>query len=374
MSAPEPRPGIMDIAPYVGGESKIEGAQKVIKLSSNEGAFGPSPLAVEAYRAAAETLHRYPDGGAVALRDAIGDRHELDPARIVCGAGSDELLSLLCLAYAGPGSEVLHSAHGFLMYAISAKTAGATVVAAPEADLTADVDGLLARVSERTRLLFLANPNNPTGTYLPAAEVARLRAGLPDHVLLVIDAAYAEYVEARDYDAGIELVDAHDNVVMTRTFSKIHALGGARLGWAYCPPNVADVLNRVRGPFNVGAPALAAGVAAINDIGFTARCRAHNTRLRTWTREKLLGLGLTVPASEGNFLLVCFDGLGDGIDAEAADAFLKRDGIIVRRMASYGLPNCLRITIGLNEEMQEVVDALARFMGRNSDDLLKEGA
>ncbi len=361
---PTPRPGIMDIAPYVGGESDIKGVERIIKLSSNEGAFGPSPKAVAAYRELADNMHRYPDGGATALRDAIGGRFGLDPARIVCGAGSDELISLLCKAYAGPGDEVLYSRHGFLMYPITAKSVGATPVTAPETDRTADVDALLDAVTAKTRILFLANPNNPTGTYLPAAEVARLRAGLRDDILLVIDAAYAEFVDVADYEPGVELVDAGSNTVMTRTFSKIYGLGGLRLGWAYCPANVADVLNRLRGPFNVAAPSLAAGLAAIGDEAFEDISRQHNIRWRDWTRDRLQELGLDVTPSIGNFLLVCF---GDDAsrNADAADTFLKSKGIIVRKMGGYGFPNCLRISIGLEDEMRAVVAALAQFLGRN---------
>ena len=361
MSGPKPRPGIMDIAPYVGGESAIAGKKKVMKLSSNEGAFGPSPKAVVAYRKAVEDLHRYPDGNATALRKAIGQYHGLDPARIVCGAGSDELLILMCKAYAGPGDEVLYTEHGFLIYPIAAKAAGATPVKVAEKNLTADVDALLARVSDRTRLLFLANPNNPTGTYLPVDEMARLRKGLPENVILVIDAAYAEFVARNDYSPGVELVDGGDNAVMTRTFSKIYGLGGLRLGWAYCPPQIAHVLNLVRGPFNVSTAAMAAGLAALGDVAFTDKARAHNAQWRDWTREKLLGLGLDVPQSACNFVLVRFPGAA-GRDAKAADAFLKERGIIVRRVAAYGLPDCLRVTIGLEDEMRALVEALTEFM------------
>ncbi len=362
---PEPRPGIMDIAAYVGGESSIPGVERIIKLSSNEGPFGPSPLASKAHEAEAANLHRYPDGGAVKLRAAIGERYGLDPEKIVCGAGSDELISLLCKAYAGPGDEVLYSEHGFLMYPISAKTVGATPVTAPEVDKTANVDNLLAAVTDKTRILFLANPNNPTGTYLPASEVKRLRDNLRDDILLVIDAAYAEYVTVDDYTPGIELVDAGDNTVMTRTFSKIYALGGVRLGWCYAPANVIDVLNRIRGPFNVGAAAMAAGIAAIRDKDFEDMSRAHNETWREWTADELKKLGLDVTPSVGNFLLVCFNGDPDR-DAAAADAFLKTKGIVVRRMGGYGFPNCLRITVGLEDEMRAVVDALAQFMGKNA--------
>jgi len=364
MTSPTPRPGIMGINPYVGGDSCLKGFDRVLKLSSNEGAFGPSPLAASAYRDISNTLHLYPDGGMEELRQAIGKVHGLDAQRIVCGAGSDELISLLCLAYAGDGDEVLYSQYGFLMYAISAKAVGATPVTAPETDLTADVDALLAAVTDKTRIVFLANPNNPTGTYLPASDVSRLRQQLPEHILLVIDAAYAEYVTREDYSEGNALVDLGDNVIVTRTFSKIHGLGGVRLGWAYGPENVIDVLNRVRGPFNVGAAALAAGAAAIQDLDFTKKVRAHNLKWLTWTREQLLELGLTVTDSVGNFLLVCFEDHPERT-SDGANEALKAHGIIVRGMAGYGLPNCLRITIGLEQDMRDVVDVLRKYMGKN---------
>lgn len=365
MTMPTAKPGVMSIKPYVGGESDLEGRDDILKLSSNEGAFGPSPKAQAAYQENAAQLHRYPDGSAAELREAIGEIHGLNPAQIVCGSGSDELISLLCNSYAGEGDEILYSQYGFLMYPISAKAAGATPVSAPETDLTADVDALLDAVTERTRLLFLANPNNPTGTYLPTNEVARLRQNLREDILLVIDAAYAEYVTKEDYDAGIELVDAGNNVIMTRTFSKIHGLGGVRLGWAYGPENVIDVLNRARGPFNVNAAALDAGVAAIRDQEFTHHCRDENLKTMAWTYDQLCALGLNVTNGVGNFLLVCFAQEGDRSAAQA-DAFLKESGIIVRSVASYGLPDCLRITMGTEKEMRRVVAALSQFMGKNS--------
>jgi len=361
---PAPRPGVMEIEAYAGGASSVAGQDRVIKLSSNEGAFGPSAKAVAAARAAAETMHRYPDGSASAVREAIAKAHTLDASRIICGAGSDELISLLCYTYAGAGDEVIYTEHGFLMYPIAAKAAGATPVAVPEADLTADVDAILGAVTKKTRIVFLANPNNPTGTYLGRSEMARLRDGLRADILLVIDAAYAEFVDADDYDAGVELVDAgigkNENVVMTRTFSKIYALGGLRLGWAYAPPAIADVLNRVRGPFNVSSLAQAAGVAAMEDAAFVAKCRAHTIDWRARLTQRLRGMGLAVPASQGNFLLARFPGGRD--QAAAADAFLKENGIIVRAMDGYGLPDCLRISIGTDEEMDALGDTLARFM------------
>ena len=361
MTAPNPQPGIMDIAAYVGGESKIDGVSRIIKLSSNEGAFGPSPKAVEAARGAAADMHRYPDGGATALRHALADHHGLDAERIVCGAGSDEVLSLLCSAYAGQGDEVLHSEHGFLMYAISAKAAGATPVAAPERNLTVDVDAMLAKVSDRTRIVFVANPNNPTGTCIPSADIERLWQGLPDHVLLVIDATYAEFVTDPEYSAGNDLVDRAENVVMTRTFSKLYSLGGARLGWGYCPANVADVLNRIRGPFNVNASALAMGLAAINDQEFANMVRSETSRIRDDVTAELHKLQITTTKSAGNFILMN-PGSGAGRDAEACDAFLKKHGVIVRRVGGYGLPDYLRVTVGTEEEMSVFLELVKKFM------------
>lgn len=360
MTTPEPRPGVMDVAPYVGGSHEVAGVDRVIVLSANENPLGPSDLTKDAYRAAAESLHRYPDGGAEDLRRAIGQRFGLEPERIVCGAGSDELISLLVRAYAGPGDEVLQSQYGFLMYAISAKTAGATPVLAPETNLTADVDALLAHVTERTRVLFLANPNNPTGSYLPSSEMRRLREGLRDDVILAIDAAYAEYVDRADYEAGAELATDYDNVVMLRTFSKIFGLAALRLGWAYGPPAIVDVLNRMRGPFNTTAPAQAAGIAAVGDDDHVQASRAHNSRWVAWLTQQIGGLGLEVPPSAGNFVLVRFS---DKAKADAAFRFLWSRGIIARPMGAYGLPESIRITVGLEDENRALIEALAQHLG-----------
>jgi len=361
---PVARPGVLDIAPYIGGESKVPGVNRVIRLASNEGALGPSPRALEAYKALAGEIHRYPDGGSAALRAALASRFGLEAERIVCSGGSDELITLLVRAYAGPGDEVLYSQHGFLMYPIAAKGVGATPVMAPEKNLTTDVDALLAAVTERTRLVFVANPNNPTGTYIPAAEMARLQAGLPAHVVLVIDAAYAEYVGQHDYEPGIELVRRTTNTVMTRTFSKIYALGGMRVGWAYCPDNIADVLNRLRNPFNVNAAGQAAAVAALEDADFAQRSRAHNDKWLPWTSEALTRLGLKLTPSVGNFVLAQFAD-DAGRNADAAWDYMKSRGILTRKMGAYGLPNALRITIGTGEEMKAVVEALSQFLSKS---------
>ena len=362
-AGPRARPGIMDIQPYKGGESSVAGVTRVIKLASNESALGPSPKAMAALRDTAAAMHRYPDGHCTELRQALAARHGLDAGRIVCGAGSDELIALLCKAYAGPGDEVLYTQHGFLMYPISARAAGATPVWAEETDLTANVDALLAKVTAKTRIVFIANPNNPTGTYLPADEVARLHAGLRKDILLVIDAAYAEYIGRNDYSAGAELVAAHANVVMTRTFSKIYAMGGLRLGWCYAPAGVADVLNRVRGPFNVSAAAQVAGVAALEDVASLDAAKAHNDKWLSWITAELRDMGLTVGDSAGNFVLIRFPRTSDR-DASAADAFLKARGIILRAMGGYGLADSLRMTIGTEEEMRLVAATLKEFMAR----------
>ena len=356
-----PRPGILDITPYVGGEAKVAGVERPIRLASNESALGPSPKAIAAYRALAGEIHRYPDGNAQELREALGQRHGVDPARIVCGAGSDELITLLLRCYAGPGDEVLYSRHGFLMYPINAMAVGATPVAAPEREQTTDVDAVLARVTERTRIVFIANPNNPTGTYLAAQEIARLQAGLPASVLLAIDAAYAEFVNRNDYEPGIALVNRAENVVMLRTFSKIYALGGLRLGWAYCPPAIADVLNRVRSPFNVSAAAQAAGVAAVEDVEAFDRARAHNERWLSWFSERLAALGLALTPSVANFILARFPD-DAAKNADAAFDFLQSRGILTRKMGAYGLPQHLRITIGTGPEMETVAATIAEFM------------
>jgi len=362
-SAPVPRPGILDIAPYIGGESKAAGVARPIRLASNESALGPSPNAVAAYRALAGDIFRYPNGSAAELRAALGRHNGVDPAQVVCGSGSDELIGMLIRAYAGPGDEVLYSRHGFLMYPIGAMSVGAKPVAAPERDLTADVDALLVHVTDRTRIVFIANPNNPTGTYLSADELARLHAGLPKHVVLAIDAAYAEFVHRNDYEPGIGLVNRAENVVMLRTFSKIYALAGLRLGWAYCPPAIADVLNRIRGPFNVTAPALAAGVAAVEDVAALAQARAHNEKWLPWFSDKLAALGLELTPSVGNFVLPRFPD-EPGRSADAAFDFLQARGILTRKMGGYGLPKHLRITIGTGEEMETVAAVIAEFMAQ----------
>jgi len=359
---PLPRPGVLNISPYIGGESVLPGVNRTLKLSSNEGAFGVPPGAQEAIRQAVSEVYRYPEGGSEALRAAIGKRWGLDPARIVCGAGSDELITHLCLAYGGAGRDILMSAHGFAVYQISGTYAGSRVIKVPERNLTADLDAMLAAVSPSTRVVFLANPNNPTGSMVPAGDVARFRAALPPDVLLVLDSAYAEYVTRADYDAGVKLVDATNNTIMLRTFSKIFGLGGMRVGWGYGPPAVIDVLNRVRGPFNISVAGGAAALAALAEPNWVETGQAHNVVQRARLTEGLRAAGLTVWPSEGNFVLADF---GTVPAANAADEFLRRHGIIVRKVGGYGLPHCLRITVGTEEEVGMVIDGLTQFMRSN---------
>ncbi len=358
---PTPKPGILDIEIYVPGEHSLPGGAKPIKLSSNETPLGPSPKAKTAYTAAAGELELYPDGGATPLRRAIASVYGLNADRIVCGAGSDDLLTLLARAYLGPGDEGIYTTHGFLVYPIAIQACGAKCVVAPEKNFTADVDAILACVSPRTKMVFLANPNNPTGTYVPFQEVRRLRERLPSDVVLVLDAAYGEYVRRNDYEMGLELVATTENTVMTRTFSKIHGLASLRLGWSYAPAAITDVLNRIRGPFNVSGPAIAAGVAAIEDREHVERSIAHNERWLEWTTGELGKLGLEVTPSVGNFVLIHFPKGDARKGAIAADAFLKSRGVIVRRVAGYGLPDALRMTIGTESDNRTVVAALADF-------------
>ena len=353
-----PQPGILDIALYEGGKANVAGVANAVKLSSNENPFGPSDKAKDAFQRSMHTLHRYPTTDHASLRHAIGEVHDLDPARIICGAGSDEIITFLCQAYAGPKDEVVFTEHGFLMYRISTMAVGATPVEVPERERTADVDAILAACNRRTKLVFIANPNNPTGTMISPADMARLAAGIPSQAILVIDGAYAEYVDG--YDGGAALIDSRENVVMTRTFSKIYGLGGLRIGWGYGPAEIIDVLNRIRGPFNLSTAQLDAAEAAVRDRDHVNRCRSENTRLRHWLAEALAALGVPSDTSLANFVLARF---ADVEEAEDCDAFLQKQGLIVRRVSGYKLPHCLRITIGDESSCRRVAHAMAQFKG-----------
>ncbi|MEM7569068.1 MAG: histidinol-phosphate transaminase [Pseudomonadota bacterium] len=357
--APRANRWLDDLVAYKPGKHGGPGQANVVRLSSNEAALGPSPKAIDAARAAVGDMHRYADGPATALRAAIAAKHGLEAGRIICGTGSDEILQLCPVAYCVPGDEVLHSQYGFMVYAISARRVGAVPIAIPEKDYTADVDGILAAVTAKTRIVYLANPNNPTGTRLPQSEVERLHAGLPSSVLLVLDGAYAEYIDDPDYDPGIALAQAHDNVLMTRTFSKLYGLAGERIGWGYGAPAIIDALNKIRGPFNVTTAGMAAAMASLDDDAWMAHARAENTRLRDWLFAALGDMGLAPIPSHANFILTRF---ASAEQAAAANQALIDQGIYVRHLPGMGLGDCLRIGIGTEAEVKAVAAALGSFL------------
>src|SRR6266550_3262486 len=364
MSRPMPNPGILEIAPYTPGKSPVpEPGRKVFKLSANETPFGPSPKAMAVYKEAAAHLEDYPEGTSRVLREAIGRAFGLDPDRIICGAGSDEILNLLAHTYLGRGDEAISTTHGFLVYPIATMANGAKNVVAAESDFTADVDAILKLVTERTKLVWLANPNNPTGTYLPFDEIKRLRAGLPPHVLLVLDAAYSDYVSRNDYEMGIELVATTENTVLTHTFSKIHGLAALRIGWMFGSAHIIDAVNRIRGPFNVSAPAMLAAVAAIQDTAHIEMSKTHTETWRNWLTEEIQKLGLKVTPSVANFVLIHFP-TEKGRTAVEADAFLTKRGLVLRALSNYKLPHALRLTIGTEEANRLVVEGLREFVAR----------
>ena len=356
---PAPQPGIEKIAPYVPGRSRLDTGGDAIKLSSNESPLGMSPRAATALESLGQQVAAYPDGASTGLRDAIGAAHNIDPGKIVAGSGSDELLHLLAQAYLGEGDEAVISEYGFLVYPIATNGAGATPVTAPDRDFTVDVDAMLAAVTPRTKIVWIANPNNPTGTYIPGTELRRLADGLRSDILLVIDSAYAEYVTASDFESGAALVPDYENVVMVRTFSKI-GLAGLRIGWLYAPDHVCETINRLRGPFNVNVAAQIAATAAVKDGAFIEKLSAHNAQWRDWLTAELSSNHIRVLPSQANFVLALFEQDGP-VTADAANASLLQNGIIVRQMASYGIPHGLRISIGTAVQMKAVAKVLANM-------------
>jgi len=362
MNKPQPRTGLLDIAPYVPGKGKADGG-RVYKLSSNESALGPAPSGIKALEGMAIEAHRYPDGAAFDLREALSKLHNLPAEQLIVGNGSDEMLTLAVRCFTEPGDHVLMTKHGFSYYPIVTRAEGCEPIMAEEADLTADVDALIAAVTPRTKVLFLANPNNPTGTRLPHDKVLRLRQELPSHILLVLDAAYAEYIEHDEYDPGVGLVETavqsgRDNVMMTRTFSKIYGLGGLRVGWAYAPPSIIDVMNRVRGPFNVSASGLMAAEAALADQDFVVKNRRHNDEEMARMVQALRGAGLYVRTTEANFLLV---ELAD--EAQAWDLLVtaEKAGVLVRGLESSNLPHMVRVSIGEREANDAFIEVASAW-------------
>lgn len=363
MTAPVPKPWIMAIAPYIPGRATTDSGKKAIKLSSNENPLGTSPAAREAFASAAGRLERYPDASATELRDALAAKYDLDPARIIYGNGSDEVLHLAAGAFAGQGDEVIFVHYGFAVYEIAARRVGAVPVVAPDKDYATDVDAILACVTERTRIVFIANPNNPTGTYASRAEIARLHAGLPSHVLLVLDHAYAEYIEGDAEDGGMELARSAPNVLVTRTFSKMYGLAAERIGWGYAAAPIIEAMHRIRLPFSITIAGTAAAIAALGDTGFVEHTARHNAEWRRWFAQEIAKLGnagLRAVPSQANFVLVLFEGR---LTAEVAYKGLMEAGYIVRWLPGQGLPHGLRITIGTEDETRGVIAALRALAG-----------
>ena len=363
LDRPTPKPGILDIEPYIGGKSKIEGVEHPIKLSSNENVLGCSPLAEAAFAEAASKLNLYPDGRCEALRAAVAGKFGLEPDRLIFGCGSDEVFTMLAQAYCEPGDNVVQGQYGFLAYRIAGHAAGAEVRSAKEPQGRVDVEAVLDEVDDRTRIVFIANPANPTGTWIGGGEIRTLHDRLPPNVILVLDGAYAEFADDPGYDDGVALARRSENVVITRTFSKIHGLAALRIGWGYAPAAMIDALERIRGPFNVNLPAQAAALAALGDDDFVERSQALVNVWRPWMTQQLGGLGLEVFPSQGNFVLARFPNT-PGKTAAEGEAFLAEKGYLVRGTAGYGLGDCLRITIGLEADNRAVVEALGAFMKR----------
>ncbi|MGA9659299.1 MAG: histidinol-phosphate transaminase [Asticcacaulis sp.] len=360
-SAPTPKSGIMDIAAYIGGKSKIDGVTDPIKLSSNENAFGCSPKALAAYDAAKAKLFRYPDGHANPLREAVAAYHDLEPERLVFGNGSDEVFALLNQVYLEAGDNIVTGEHGFLAYRISALACQAEVKLAPEPEQRIEIAGLLELVDDRTKLVYISNPANPTGTWNTPEEIADLRARLDPSIILVVDEAYSEFVDEPTWASAFDMARDLNNMVVTRTFSKIHGLAGLRIGFGYCPPEVIEAIERVRLPFNINLPAQYAGIAALSDA---AHIEASRRQILNWHPrmvQAIAALGLDIRKSIGNFELIYFK---DAAEAEAANLYLMSQGIIIRHVANYGLPQCLRVTIGKDEENQAFLDALGRFVAQ----------
>ena len=359
INAPAPKPGILDIAPYVGGKSSIVGISEPMKLSSNENALGAGSKAREAYEAAIKNIHIYPDGRATKLRAAVAEHHGLEPERLIFGNGSDEVFALLNQAYLTPGDNIVTGQYGFLAYRISALGCEAQVKLAPEPGYKAEVDALLAEVDERTKIVYVSNPSNPTGSYNSGEEIRRLHEALPPHILLVVDEAYAEFVAEPDWETTFPLARNASNIVVTRTFSKIHGLGGLRVGFGYAPIGVAEAVDRIRLPFNVSIPGIEAATAALGD---EAHQRASREMVQTWRprlTQAIRGFGFEVLPSAGNFVLVLFR--DEKRNAAAASDYLNSKGIIVRPVGGYGIHDGLRITVGTEDQNRAVIDALSEF-------------
>lgn len=364
MSKPIPKPHIFKIPPYEAGVSQLPKKKKIIKLSSNESSYGVSNKVARTYITALEKLNRYPDSNCGKLKKAIAKKFNLNDKNIVCSNGSDELITLIAKSFSGAGDEIIHTEHGFSYYRIAAIATGADTKVAKEVNCVVNIDNILKQVTKRTKIVFLANPGNPTGTYVTFNEIEKLCNKLPKKILLVLDGAYAEFVDKNDYDPGVKLVKKYSNVIMMRTFSKIYGLSGLRLGWAYCSSEVSKILNRVRNPFNVNTVAQEAGIAALGDIKFIKKIAEKNIKLRNWVVKKLQGKSLVIYPSVTNFILIKFPNDKKN-NANVTNTFLVENGIILRKVDEYNLKNCLRLTIGKKTEMEKVVAKLKKFLKNN---------
>ena len=360
MSGPKTHSWINDLDVYISGKSKAGDIKNPHKLSANESALGPSPMAMEAYKNATSELHRYPDPTYNELRTTLAEKYDIEPRQILCGVGSDEILKLACRAYIKPGDEALYVAHSFSMYPIAIKSVGGVAIEVKDVDYTANIDNILKAITDKTRIIFIANPNNPTGTYLSVKEIEHLWQNIPKNILLILDAAYAEFVNDDDYDAGIELAGRARNVLMTRTFSKLYGLAALRLGWGYACPEISETLDKIRDPFNVPSSAQVAGVAALNDLEFQQKATSFNQKWRTWLSKELSALGLMVIPSATNFILFGFENKNKS--AKDANDFLTNRGYILRYYSGQGLENFLRLTVGTEKENKEIIKLLNEFL------------
>ncbi|WP_412059113.1 pyridoxal phosphate-dependent aminotransferase [Bartonella sp. DGB2] len=362
MNYPQPKKGILDIKAYVPGASLANG-KPAHKMSSNESCLGPSPLALQAFQDALHNLNRYPNGNLAPLIPALTKATGLDREQLLIGNGSEEILALLAITYLERGDCAIMSKYGFETYKIQTIAAGATPILIDEHDFRVDIEAIIASVhaNPHCKVVFIANPGNPTGTYLIHEEIKHLQANIPPHVLLVLDSAYAEFVEDEAYHAGEDLVSQTQNVVMIRTFSKAYGMAGLRVGWLYGPRHLVAAVNQIRCPFNVGVAAQAAAAAALEDQKFLQESVAYHQHWRQFLARALTNMGLSVTPSTTNFLLVHFP--DDPLyNAQKADTFLKNNGYIARPVHDYSLPNALRISVGKPEENEEIIAILRKFL------------
>ena len=339
---------------YKGGKSSVEGKNNIIKLSSNENALEPSSNVYKIMNQ--KILHRYGEINGKTLRSQLAKLHSINADQIILGNGSNEILLMTALAFCHPGDEIVHSEYGFEMYPIISKIVGAVSKIAKVQDYKINIDSIIENISDSTKVVFIDNPNNPTGTYLNKNDLKELLIKIPKNIVVVIDGAYSEYVENEDYDKGFELINKHENLIITRTFSKVYGLAGIRLGWCYTSPKIANILNKVKPPFNANVIALEMATEALNDVEHLKKTIKENSENRRWFENELKKLNIKCLISSSNFIFIECEQQSDM--ANRIYNLLLNNGIIVRQLNSYGLSNCLRITIGTKEQMEKTVKTL----------------